>query len=146
MRHGAVRVPGEPTPPALVGQTGEAFADSVGIGHYRIDLHISTGGDNYIDVSTLPFRIPLGALVPVRLRNVLAAGKALGTTHVTNGCYRLHPIEWNVGESAGALAAWCLARGTEPHAVCDSGETTDEFRAALEAQGVRTDWPTPLPV
>ena len=34
-----------------------------------------------------------------------AGGKNIGTTHITNGCYRLHPVEWNVGEVAGALAA-----------------------------------------
>src|SRR5262245_18740445 len=37
------------------GLTAERFADSVGIGHYRIDLHPSTCGDNYIDVASLPF-------------------------------------------------------------------------------------------
>ena len=42
----------------------EPFADSVGVGSYRIDLHPSTGGDNYIDISSLPFQIPLGALIP----------------------------------------------------------------------------------
>ena len=47
----------------------ERFPDSVGIGHYRIDLHPSTGGDNYIDVESLPFQIPLGALVPLRVEN-----------------------------------------------------------------------------
>ena len=30
--------------------TAERFADSVGVGSYRIDLHPSTGGDNYIDI------------------------------------------------------------------------------------------------
>ena len=34
------------------------FADTVGIGSYRIDLHPSTAGNNYIDVSSLPFQIP----------------------------------------------------------------------------------------
>ena len=33
---------------------GEPYADSVGIGYYRIDLHPSTGGDNYVDVASLP--------------------------------------------------------------------------------------------
>jgi hypothetical protein len=33
----------------------EPFTDSVGVGRYRIDLHPSTGGDNYIDISSLPF-------------------------------------------------------------------------------------------
>src|SRR5262249_17370065 len=79
----------------------ERFSDSVGVGYYRIDLHPSTGGNNYIDVGSLPFQIPLGALLPVRMENLLPACKNIGTTHITNGCYRLHPIEWNIGEAAG---------------------------------------------
>ena len=88
----------------------EPFPDSVGVGSYRIDLHPSTGGDNYIDISSLPFQIPLGALIPRRVENLLPACKNLGTTHITNGCYRLHPVEWAIGEAAGALAAFCLDR------------------------------------
>ena len=42
----------------------EYYPDSVGIGSYRIDLHPSTGGDNYIDIASLPFQIPLGAFLP----------------------------------------------------------------------------------
>jgi hypothetical protein len=84
---------------------GAPFRDSVGIGWHRIDLHPSTGGDNYIDVDPLAFQIPLGALIPVRVENVLPACKNLGVTHVTNGCYRMHPVEWNIGEAAGLLAA-----------------------------------------
>ncbi|MER3406344.1 MAG: FAD-dependent oxidoreductase, partial [Chloroflexota bacterium] len=67
---------------------GERFFDGVGVGCYRIDLHPSTGYDNYIDIDSLPFQIPLGALLPVRVRNLLPACKNLGVTHITNGCYR----------------------------------------------------------
>ena len=35
------------------------------------------------------------------MTNLLPAGKNIGTTHITNGCYRLHPVEWNIGEVAG---------------------------------------------
>ncbi|HSV74126.1 MAG TPA: FAD-dependent oxidoreductase [Chthonomonadales bacterium] len=122
------------------------FADSVGIGCYRIDLHPSTGGDNYIDVGAHPFQIPLGALVPVRLRNLLAGCKNLGTTHITNGCYRLHPVEWNVGEAAGALAAFCRARHTEPHAVRERPDMLRDYQAHLEAAGVELRWPRMRPV
>jgi hypothetical protein len=71
----------------------QPYPDPVGVGSYRIDLHPSTGGDNYIDVPSLPFQIPLGALLPVRVGNLIPACKNIGTTHITNGCYRLHPVE-----------------------------------------------------
>ena len=51
---------------------------SVGVGYYRIDLHPSANGHGYIDIPALPFQIPLGALIPVRLRNLLPACKNLG--------------------------------------------------------------------
>src|SRR4029077_2600661 len=58
------------------------FEDSVGVGSYRIDLHPASGGENYIDISSLPFEIPMGALIPRRVENLLAAAKNLGVTHI----------------------------------------------------------------
>lgn len=123
---------------------GEAYPDTVGIGYYRIDLHPSVSGDNYIDVEALPFQIPLGALVPVRVRNLLAAARNIGTTHITNGCYRLHPVEWNVGEVAGALAAHCSDPGTTPRLVATQGVALEDFQRRLAARGVELSWPEGL--
>ena len=122
----------------------ERYEDSIGIGYYRIDLHPSTGGDNYIDVPSLPFRIPLGALIPVAEENLLPAAKNIGTTHITNGCYRLHPVEWNIGESAGLLVAHCLDRGTTPRAVQGDPDRVRAFQQVLRAQGVELAWPENL--
>jgi hypothetical protein len=117
------------------------FMDSVGIGSYRIDLHPSTGGDNYIDISSLPYQIPLGALLPQRIENLLPACKNLGVTHITNGCYRLHPVEWNIGEAAGALAAFCVAKKRTPREVRKQGELFKSFQTLLTDQGVPLAWP-----
>src|SRR5206468_6336405 len=95
----------------------EPFADSVGVGSYRIDLHMSTGGDNYIDISSLPFQIPLGSLIPRRVENLVPACKNIGVTHITNGCYRLHPVEWNIGEAAGCLAAYAIQTNMRPRQI-----------------------------
>ncbi len=124
----------------------EPFPDSVGIGAYRIDLHPSTGGDNYIDLSSLPFRIPLGSLIPIRLRNLLPACKNLGVTHLTNGCYRLHPVEWGIGEAAGALAAFCIAKNTEPLAIYESANPRSDYFRSLEFRGVRRSWEQTRPL
>jgi len=121
--------------------TAEPFADSIGIGSYRIDLHPSTDGDNYIDVSSLPFQIPLGAMIPVRVRNLLPACKNIGTTHITNGCYRLHPVEWSIAESVGTLAAYCLSSKQAPHAVRNTKKLVQAFQAILRNDGVELSWP-----
>ena len=119
------------------------FADSVGVGAYRIDLHPTTKGNNYLDVSSLPFQIPLGALLPVRMENLLPACKNLGVTHITNGCYRLHPVEWNIGEAAGTLAAHCVQKSLTPRAIRHSAENLTDFQRLLRAQGVETAWVKP---
>ena len=123
----------------------ERFPDSVGVGSYRIDLHPATGGRNYVDISSLPFQIPLGALIPKRVDNLLPACKNLGTTHITNGCYRLHPVEWGIGEAAGALAAFCLQQREPPRAVRNTPKRLAEFQSWIVKQGVEIDWPMLTP-
>ena len=121
--------------------TAEAFPDSVGIGSYRIDLHPSTAGDNYVDVSSLPFQIPLGCLIPQRVENLLPACKNIGVTHVTNGCYRLHPVEWAVGEAVGELVAFCKAKGRAPRQVRRDAGLLKDFQGGLSKAGVALEWP-----
>ncbi|GIX06587.1 MAG: FAD-dependent oxidoreductase [Candidatus Poribacteria bacterium] len=121
--------------------TAASFFDSVGVGSYRIDLHPSSGGDNYIDISSLPFEIPLGALLPVRMENLLPACKNIGTTHITNGCYRLHPVEWNIGESVGLLIAHALDRNLPPRGVRNNRAELERFQRRLTAAGVEIRWP-----
>lgn len=117
------------------------FPDSVGIGSYWMDLHITTRGDREVFGSTLPFQIPLGSLIPRRMENLLPACKNLGVTHLTNGCYRVHTVEWNVGEAAGALAAFCVARKKMPRQVRNQHALLADFQSLLAKDGVRLDWP-----
>jgi hypothetical protein len=121
------------------------FDDAVGIGHYSMDLHRTTRGDHGRYGNTLPFQIPLGALLPQRMENLLPAAKNLGVTHLTNGCYRLHPIEWNIGESVGALVAFCHARHTTPRAVRHSLVQLRDYQAQLTRAGIPLAWPKELP-
>lgn len=124
----------------------EEFQDTVGIGLYRIDLHPSSETGSFVDLSCCPFQIPLGALLPQRMTNLLAGCKNIGTTHISNGAYRLHPVEWNIGEAAGALAAYCLNAGHTPHQVRENDGTLRNFQGLLEQRGVPLQWPRPRPV
>ncbi|PSL37640.1 FAD dependent oxidoreductase [Labedella gwakjiensis] len=123
------------------GVGSEIFDDSVGIGHYRIDLHPSTSGRTYVDIEAYPFQIPLGALLPVRVDNLLPAAKNIGSTHITNGCYRLHPVEWAIGEAVGALASFALDHGVPPRAVRAEPALLDDYRRLLtDRLGVTLQW------
>lgn len=118
----------------------EKFADSIGVGFYRIDLHPTFGGDNYVDVESLPFQIPLGAIIPRRMENILPACKNIGTTHITNGCYRLHPIEWNIGEAVGNLLAFCFEKKVTPRRVYKDANLLREYQDLLVKNGFELDW------
>jgi hypothetical protein len=122
--------------------SAEPFFDSVGIGAYRIDLHPSTRGRNTVDLDSWPFQIPLGALLPVRVDNLLPACKNIGTTRITNGAYRVHPVEWSIGEAAGSLAAFALQRRQPPRAVRADPALLSDFQRVLAGQGVLLAWPT----
>lgn len=123
------------------GETRAAeFYDSIGIGYYRIDLHPSFGGDNYIDIDSLPFQIPLGALIPQRVDNLLPACKNIGTTHITNGCYRLHPVEWSVGEAVGMLLAYAKEKKVLPRTVRENRTLLSDFQQRIQAQGAEIGW------
>ena len=99
-----------------------------------------------MDCGCWPFQIPLGALIPVRVENLLPGGKNLGVTHIANGAYRLHPVEWNIGESAGLLAAFCLERDVLPRRVWSSRPHTEAFQALLQQEGIQLRWPSVSPL
>ncbi|RRB07351.1 FAD-dependent oxidoreductase [Larkinella rosea] len=122
------------------GNTAADFYDSVGVGYYHIDLHPSSQGNNYIDFASLPFQIPLGALLPKRMENLLPANKNIGTTHLTNGCYRLHPVEWSIGEAVGQLVAFSLGKNVIPRTVREQKPLLEEFQNRIRSQGIETHW------
>ncbi len=124
----------------------ELFTDSVGIGCYRIDLHPSVSGAGYLDLGCWPFQIPLGSLIPVRVDNLIPGGKNLGVTHITNGAYRVHHVEWSVGEAAGLLAAFCLDRRTVSRAVRRHSALLADFQAVLTKHGIPLSWPKLSPI
>ncbi|MBI4637953.1 MAG: FAD-dependent oxidoreductase [Candidatus Rokubacteria bacterium] len=122
------------------GARAEHFSDSVGVGWYPIDIHRAGAEDVGASCRTKPFQLPLGALIPIRIRNLLAGAKNLGTTHITNGCYRLHPVEWNTGEAAGALAAFALDVARDPIEIRADGRLLRDLQRRLVAAGVPLYW------
>ena len=118
----------------------------MGIGHYGIDIHETTRPRKLDFKPARPFQIPLGALIPRRTLNLLAGCKNVGTTHITNGCYRLHPIEWAVGEAAGETASLCFERGRRPKDILANKELLRTLQRRLVARGAPIMWYDDLPV
>ncbi len=112
--------------------------DSVGVGHYSIDLHLTTRTRTSFFEEAWPFEIPLAAMIPVHMSNLLPACKNIGATHLTGGCFRLHPVEWTVGEAAGHLAAYCVLHGMSPSRVAD--EALEDFQTLLMEHGFQLHW------
>ncbi len=128
------------------GARAKPMSDSVGIGHYALDIHRNGGGEKALSVKTRPFQVPLGALIPIRLENLIPAGKAIGATHLTNGAYRLHSTEWNIGESAGLLAAFCLRIGVTPRQLATDTHARKRFQEELLSNGIPLYWVIDVPI
>ena len=117
------------------------YEDSIGIGLYHIDLHMTTESKSYFFDETWPFEIPLGSLIPQKKKNLIAACKNIGTTHVTNGCYRLHPVEWNIGESAGFAVSYCINNNINLHELYKHKNHVKKLQELLKNHGIKLSWP-----
>jgi FAD dependent oxidoreductase/S-layer homology domain len=126
------------------GSRATPFNDSVGIGLYPVDIHgpqeVPGAGQ-----ATKPFQIPLGSLIPLSGGNLLPACKNIGTTHITNGAYRLHPIEWAIGEAQGTLAALALSSKTKPSVIFDETNRLRQLQKLLVETGVPIYWYDDVP-
>ena len=112
--------PGEaiaPLPPDGAGGTS-----AIAVGNYANDHHYP-GGDWPLAPkscrwggrwSGTPFALPWGALVSDGVRNLLAADKCIGVSHMANGATRLQPLVLNLGQAAGMAAALCLRLALDP--------------------------------
>jgi hypothetical protein len=124
------------------------YSDSVGTSGYRMDIHEKgKSGSRTLELSGKHWaqQLPLGALLPVRVENVLPGAKNIGTTHVTNGAFRVHPAEWNVGESSGSLAAFCLRAKAKPVEVWKTSAKFADFQRLLTSEGIELSWPQATP-
>lgn len=113
------------------------FDDSVGIGDYHyIDLHGNDARGHVAPSGALllakPFSLPLGALVPRQTDGLILSSKSIGTTHLTNAIYRMHPIEWAIGEASGFLAVFTIWTGLQPR------EVAQDMRMVRKLQGFLT--------
>jgi hypothetical protein len=120
------------------------YPDTVGIGWYPIDIH-SCDRQDFTSASK-PYEIPLGALIARDSDNLLAVGKAIGTTHITNGAYRLHPTEWAIGEAVGRTLVYATAHRTTPATIDRTPAQLQALQLELVQHGHPIFWYDDVPV
>ncbi len=109
------------------------YPDSVGIAQYAIDFHpcmqdtppeaagnIERPGVRQAHGQAYPGQIPLRALIPQKIDNLLVAGKSIATSYSTAAAYRVHSFEWSVGAAVGITADFVLSRGLLPYQLVEN--------------------------
>jgi hypothetical protein len=120
------------------------YPDSIAIGWYAIDIH-SCERQDFVSASK-PYQVPLGALIARDLDNLLAASKDIGTTHITNGAYRLHPTEWSIGEAAGITVAQAIRTHSTPAQIDADPAALKQLQRTLVHEGHPIFWFDDVPV
>ncbi|HEY9649528.1 MAG TPA: FAD-dependent oxidoreductase, partial [Coleofasciculaceae cyanobacterium] len=134
------------------------YPDSVGIGHYAIDFHpcmtlsppetpgnTEREGERQGAGQAYPFEIPLRAMIPQKIDNMLIAGKSIATSHIAAAAYRVHSFEWSSGAAAGVTAAFALEQGTAPYQLVDELPRSEPQLARLRQRLERSGNPTAFP-
>jgi hypothetical protein len=134
------------------------YPDAVGIGHYAIDFHpcmtqsppeapgnTEREGERRGAGQAYPFQIPLRALIPQKINNMLVAGKSIATSHIAAAAYRVHSFEWSAGAAAGTTAAFALENGVAPYQLVDDLPRAEPQLEALKRRLDKNSNPTTFP-
>jgi FAD dependent oxidoreductase len=134
------------------------FPDSVGIGHYPIDFHpcmaesppekpgnIERPGERQGASRTYPYQIPLRAMIPPRIDNLIVTGKSIATSHISAATYRVHGFEWSAGAAAGTTAAFALEQNLLPYQLVENIPRTNLQLEALQRRLNANQNPTAFP-
>jgi FAD dependent oxidoreductase len=134
------------------------YPDSVAIGHYNLDFHpcfVETPperpgnqerpGERQGAGETFPYQIPLRAMIPQKLDNLIVTGKSIAFSHITASSYRVHAYEWSVGAAAGTTAVYSLETGVMPFQLVDNmpraNRNLEALQKRLNAKGNPTAFP-----
>jgi hypothetical protein len=134
------------------------FPDSVGIGHYAIDFHpcmvisppevpgnTERRGERRGAGQAYPFQIPLRAMIPQKINNMLVAGKSIATSHIAAAAYRVHSFEWSAGAAVGTTAAFALEKAIAPYQLVDQLPLPEPQLEALQRRLEENSNPTAFP-
>ena len=134
------------------------YPDSVGVGHYAIDFHpcmnespaekagnTEREGERRGGGQAYPFQIPLRAMIPQEIDNLLVAGKSIATSHIAAAAYRVHSFEWSSGAAAGIAAIFGLQEEIMPYELVDGLFIEEDKLQLLQDKLEESGNPTAFP-
>ena len=111
-------------------RSGRTFEDAVCNAFYPVDLHTKTGvRPQQLSPGTVP-TIPLRALIPKGGKNIMVAGRSVGSDRLANSGLRVQAPCMAMGQAAGATAALAAQKRCSPLDV-----PFGEIRALLKTHG-----------
>jgi hypothetical protein len=94
------------------------WEDSIGYGSFFIDIHNCTGPgmdkETYRPHPGFKYQIPYRSIVPLKVDNLLVAGRCISVTHRALGSTRVMPQCGLLGEAAGAASALSVQNACTP--------------------------------
>lgn len=134
------------------------FPDALGIAQYAIDFHpcmqlspaelpgnTEREGIRRAHGQSYPGQIPLRAMIPQKIDNLLVAGKSIATSTIAAAAYRVHSFEWSAGIAAGATIDYALENQLLPYSLVDDLPRLEpdllELQQRIEARGNPTAFP-----
>jgi hypothetical protein len=134
------------------------YPDAVGISQYPIDFHpcmleappekpgnIEYPGVRQAHGPSYPAQIPLRAMIPQQIDNLLVTGKSIATSYSAAAAYRVHSFEWSAGAAAGTTASFVLSQKILPYQLVDDlprpEPELEALQKLLNANGNPTAFP-----
>ena len=134
------------------------YPDSVGIAQYAIDFHpcmaeypaekpgnIERPGVRQAHGQAYPAQIPLRAMIPQRVDNMLVASKSIATSYSAAAAYRVHSFEWSVGAAAAHAIDFSLRNAVLPYELVDNIPSyeplLDQLRMEIYTSGNPVQFP-----
>ncbi len=96
------------------------YRTGISVGDYPLDHHHkkNSAAPQHLEFYPVPsYNIPLGALIPKTVDNLIIAEKGISVSNVVNGTTRLQPVVLLTGQAAGMLAALSSKQNIVPRKI-----------------------------
>ncbi len=93
------------------------FDDAIAVASYPIDIHRPGDNDCTLEWCGDCYDIPYRCLVPLKIENLIVAGRCISTTHEAMGAIRVMATCMAMGEAAGRAAAQAIERKVTPRQI-----------------------------